>query len=122
MQNTNNIDGYDKIHFIVTGNEQFNFNTSYNVAYFVQSTIANVKKTNIISVVCTHFTYGDSKTILTINDGEFSFATSQAGVTIGQVLFKNTSAFTSRDEAIAWFKEQYANGTPVTITVYIKQD
>lgn len=110
------------VQFTVTGNEEFTFNSSNKAVYFKNNDVALKTKAQIINATCTHFAYGAGNVLAEMNDGEFIFnVTVGDGLTTGNVSFKNSTVFTSKEKAVAWFKEQYANGTPVTVTCYIKE-
>lgn len=103
----------------ITGNESFTFSSGNKTVYFMYSGLTNVMREDIINVSCTHFAYGDGIVLADMNNGEFIFncsSTSEGARATGNISFKDTTNFTSKDAAAAWFKAQYANGTPVTIT------
>lgn len=115
-------DGMLKIQFTVTGNEEFSYSSGNKAVYFMNNDIAWVFKGDILEATCTHFTYGSGDVLADMNDGEFIFNVSSGmNTTTGNVSFKKVDIFTSKDKAVAWFKEQYANGTPVVVTAYILQ-
>lgn len=109
---------------VITGTESFTFNAANYAVYFRRSEIASKEKSEIIAPTCTHFKYGKGNVLANMNNGEFIFNTNSATSTTcsGNVSFKDTERFTSLDAATKWFKEQYANGTPVTITYYLKNE
>ena len=110
------------IQFIVTGDEAFTFNSANKAVYFKNEDFALKTREQLVNATCTHFTYGAGNVLAEMNDGEFIFNfTTSTGLTTGNVSFKNSAVFTSKEKAVAWFKEQYANGTPVTVTCYIKE-
>ena len=112
-----------KNEIVVDGTESMTFSAANNAVYFMKSDIAGKNKEYFINPGCTHFTYGDGNVLAQMNDGEFIFNMSSASgnVASGNISFKNVSAFTSLANAVAWFNEQAANGTPVTITYYVKE-
>lgn len=108
-----------KIQFTVTGNESFTYSSNSKAVYFMNNDLKYLSKDEIVLATCTHFTYGDGGVLADMNEGEFIFNVDSAmGATTGNVSFKDTSVLTSKDASIAWFKQQYANGTPVVVTVY----
>lgn len=122
IQQSDNNDDPKKITFVITGDETFTFSSANSAMYFMNTDMSNVMKSDIISAECTHFTYGSGNVLAEMKDDEFIFnITAATGLTTGNVSFKKTGTFTSKDTGIAWFKEQYAKGTPVTITVNVKQ-
>jgi hypothetical protein len=113
-------DGSLKIQFTVTGDESFTFSSANKALYFMNADLTNVHKEDIISATCSHFKFGSGNVLADMNDGEFIFnVTVATGLATGNVSFKKSDVFTSRDAGVAWFKEQYANGTPVIVTVYL---
>lgn len=110
------------VQFIVTGDENFTYNSANKAVYFKHDDVALKTREQIVDATCTHFTYGAGNVLAEMNDGEFIFNITVAdGLTTGNVSFKNSKVFTSKSSAVAWFKEQVANGTPVTVTCYIKE-
>ena len=110
------------VQIIVTGDEAFSFSSANKAVYFMNEDVALKNREQIVNATCTHFTYGAGNVLAEMNDGEFIFnITAADGLTTGNVSFKNSKVFTSKANAAAWFKEQLANGTPVTITCYIKE-
>jgi hypothetical protein len=115
-------DGSLKIQFTVTGDEAFSYSANSKAVYFMNNDVAWVFKDDIIKATCTHFTFGTGEVLADMKDGEFIFNISSGlGTTTGNVSFRKDSVFTSKDKAVAWFKEQYANGTPVVVTAYFAQ-
>ena len=115
-------DGSLKIRFTVTGDEAFTYSSANKALYFMNADLTWLYKDEIILATCTHFTYGAGDVLAQMNDGEFIFnVDSGLGFTTGNVSFKNSTIFTSKDAGVAWFKQQYANGTPVVVTVHIAQ-
>ena len=116
-----NFTGRREVEIKITGDETFTFSSSSKAVYFMNPAFANLTREDIISVECTHFTYGSGNVLAEMNDGEFIFnITTATGLTTGNVSFKNSGIFTSLGEATAWFKAQYEKGTPVIVTAYIK--
>lgn len=114
--------GCKKIEFVVTGDETFNFQTANHTAYFKYSPAVNIPHDDIVCASCTHFKWGSGAVIGDMNDGEFIFNyTKSSGIGTGNVSFRNNTLFNSTSDAKAWFEEQVGNGTPVTITAYIKE-
>ena len=110
-----------KIQFTVTGDEVLTFSSSNKALYFMRADLTNVHKEDIISATCSHFKFGSGNVLADMNDGEFIFnVTVATGLATGNVSFKKSDVFTSRDAGVAWFKQQYANGTPVVVTVYLR--
>lgn len=113
-----------RISFVVTGNESFTYSSTSKAVYFMSDEMINVPKDNILSASCTHFKYGEGNTLSAMNEGEFIFNASTSGgiaIATGNVSFKNTANLTSKDASVAWFKSQVSKGTPVTVTVYLKE-
>ena len=111
-----------KYTIVVTGEETFNFQAANNTMYYKNSDFISVPHDNIVFASCTHFNWGSDDVISTMKDGEFIFNYTQAsGIGTGNVSFKNDTLFTDSSTAKAWFREQAANGTPVTITAYVKK-
>ena len=110
-----------RVQFTVTGEESFNFQAANNTVYYKNSDFVSIPHDNIVFATCTHFKWGSGDVISSMNDGEFIFNYTKAtGIGTGNVSFKRNDIFDSAASAKAWFREQTANGTPVTITVYIK--
>lgn len=110
-----------RLEFIVTGTEAMTFRSELNLVYYKNSDLANIPHKDIIHATCTHFDWGDGSVVAEVNDGEFIFNyTVSSGVGTGNVSLRNDKLFTSSSEAKNWFKEQVANGTPVTIVAYIR--
>ena len=108
--------------FTITGDETFNFQAANNTVYYKNNDFASVPHDNIVYASCTHFKWGNGAVIADMADGEFIFNyTKASGIGTGNISFKNDSLFTSASVAKAWFKEQVENGTPVTITCYVKK-
>ena len=106
---------------VITGDEAFNFQAANNTVYYKNSQFTNIPHDNIVYASCTHFKWGSGDVIANMSDGEFIFNyTKASGVGTGNISFKRNDLFDSATTAKNWFKEQVANGTPVTITCYIK--
>lgn len=109
-----------KIQFTVTGDEAFNFSSTSKAAYYMNNEASFIYPDEIVLATCTHFNFGTGSVLADMNDGEFILNIDSAmGCTTGNVSFKKTDVLTSKDASIAWFKQQYANGTPVVVTVYL---
>ena len=118
LQQTMSVNTSTVVKLVITGDESFTFSSANNAVYFKYNNIANIEKSNIFNCSCTHFNYGSGSVLANMSNGEFIFNMSSASGTItsGNVSFKDTMRFTSLAKAVEWFKEQYNNGTPVTIT------
>ncbi len=111
-----------KTEIVVTGNESFNFQAADSTVYYKNSALANVPHENIVYAECTHLKWGSGAVIAQMNDKEFIFNyTAATGIGTGNTSFKDEDLFTSANAAKEWFKAQAENGTPVTITVYVKE-
>lgn len=115
------IDGR-RVVFVVEGDESFTIQAANNTLYYKNSDFVNVPHGDIVYASCTHFKWGDGAIIADMADGEFIFNyTKASGIGTGNVSFKNDALFTSASVGKAWFREQYENGTPVVVTVYVKE-
>ncbi len=111
-----------KIVFVVTGDEAFTFQAANNAMYHKYTDYINIPHGDVVYATCTHFTWGSGAVIADMKDGEFILNYTKAtGIGTGNVTFKNDTLFTSAADAKAWFKEQYAKGTPVTVVAYVKE-
>lgn len=105
----------------ITGEEPFTFQSANNTVYYKNSDFINVPHENIVYAHCTHFEWGSGAVIADMKDGQFIFNyTKSSGIGTGNVSFKRDDLFTGTSAAKEWFKAQAENGTPVTITVYVK--
>ena len=113
--------GCTKYTIVVTGDETFNFQSANNTVYYKNNDFINIPHDAIVYATCTHFTWGSGAVIADMKDGQFIFNyTKSTGIGTGNISFKKDDLFTSASDAKTWLKEQVTNGTPVTITVYIK--
>lgn len=111
-----------KTEIVITGNETFNFQAANNTVYYKNNDFVNISHGNIVYASCTHFEWGSGAVIADMKDGEFIFNyTKSTGVGTGNISFKKDDLFTSSSVAKAYFQEQVAKGTPVTITVFVKK-
>ena len=110
-----------KVVFTATGDESWTFQTANNTLYHKFSEYVNVPHSDLVYAVCTHFSWGKGAIIGDMNDKEFILNyTASTGNGTGNVSFQDRNLFTSAAVAKAWFKEQYENGTPVTVVAYFK--
>ena len=107
--------------FTVTGEESFTFQSANNTMYHKYADFVNIPHGDLVFATCTHFNWGSGAVIADMADGDFILNyTKSSGIGTGNVSFRNDSLFKSASEAKAWFKEQYAKGTPVVVVVYVK--
>lgn len=115
--------GCRKLEIIVTGTETITYRGEYNLIYYKNNDMINIPHDDIVCATCTHgFKWGAGDVVATVQDKEFIFNyTKASGIGTGNTSFRDDALFTSSADSKAWLKEQYENGTPVTITVYIKE-
>lgn len=107
---------------IITGDEPFTFQSANNTLYYKNSDFINIPHDNIVYASCTHFAWGNGAVIADMKDGQFIFNyTKSSGIGTGNISFKRDDLFDNTTNGKTWFREQYANGTPVTITAYVKK-